>query len=83
MDTTEAAFGSSHWVMVHLAGGGQIKLAVGMSSFLELADALDRRRSLLGQVAVNDGFGGEVWVPALIPAARVNMVLGADDVQRQ
>lgn len=83
MRLIENDFRSSRWITVHLAGGGEVRLLVGMSHFLEVAEALDRRRSLLGQIAVDDGFGGETWVPALIPASRVNLVLDADEALRQ
>lgn len=64
---------------VHLMGGGTVTLGLELSNLFEVAETMARQRALIGHLAPPDGFGDAQWIPALIPASRIQMVLDHAD----
>lgn len=64
-----------HAFSVHLVGGGSIKMMLDARDLADVHHALQHYRALIGRHVFESEIGLEEFLPALIPAARVQMVI--------
>lgn len=61
--------------LVHLVGGGSVKMMLQASDLSDVQHSLQHNRALIGRHVFESEIGLEESMPALIPAARVQMVI--------
>ena len=61
--------------VVHLVGGGHIKMMLEATSLSDVQNTLLRQRALIGRHMFVSDHGIEESIPALIPSNRIQMVI--------
>lgn len=61
--------------LIHLVGGGCLKMMLEAKGLSDVQDALLRHRALIGRHVFESEFGFEESLPALIPSSRIKMVI--------
>lgn len=61
--------------LIHLVGGGRLRMVLEARGLSDIQDALLRHRALIGRHVFESDVGSEESLPALIPANRVEMVI--------
>lgn len=64
-------------LLVHVAGGGRIRLKTDARNLEEIGGRLRRERALIGQMTFDDDEGEHVC-SVLIPSSRIELVIDAD-----
>lgn len=85
MTSVQTSPGSSHGeraparheqaFLVHLVGGGCLKMMLEARDLSDVQDALQRQRALIGRHVFDSEIGLEQSTPALIPSNRIQMVI--------
>lgn len=65
--------------LIHLVGGGSLKMMLDARDLSDIQHALRQHRALIGRHVFESEIGLEESMHALVPAARVQMVIDCEE----